>query len=445
MPTYQYSLNGAAQTTDQSIELRTEEVQELLGQMPNWMIRWGITVVFAIVSLLLLASWLVKYPDVLTSRVVLTTQTPPVSMVARAEGRIQFLVKDKEYVQKGAYLGIIESPADIKDVQYLTAEITHIKQQISQPQEPEINDISLPENLRLGELQDAYLALLTSLQEYKRNRSTNLAAKQIVAVQQRIRGYEALNAQLEIQQQILWEELQLAQKRYAIDFKLLSEKVIADIDFDRTNNAYLQAKRTFESAQGQIINNQLVIAQLQAQITEYQTNAADQEDRLRAKIETAVKQLEGHLDSWEQQYVFKAPITGEIAFVKYWSNNQFIKAGEAVFTIVPPSKDLFAQVQLPITGSGKVAPGQRVNIKFDNYPSPEFGIVQGTVQTISPIPQNNVYTIQIALPQGLTTSYRRELPFRQEMQGTAEIITEDLRLLERMLHQFRALLDNPRS
>lgn len=445
MPTYKYSLNGAAQAAEQSIELRTEEVQELLGQMPNWMIRWGITVVFAIVGLLLVASWLVKYPDVLTARVIITTQTPPVSMVARAEGRIRFLVKNKELVQKGAYLAVIESPAALADVQNLATHLPAIKQQLSQPEIAAISAKALPEHLRLGDLQDSYLGLLTSLQEYQRSHHTNLFSKQIKAVKQRIKGYEPLNAQLESQQQILLEELQLAQKRYSVDSELLAEKVIADIDLDRTKNAYLQAKRAFESAQGQVISNQLVISQLQAQITEYQTNATDQESRLRANIGTALKQLEGRLAAWEQQYVFKAPMAGEVAFVKYWSSSQFINAGEAVFTLVPKSGDLFAQVQLPINGSGKVALGQRVNIKFDNYPAPEYGMVQGTVQAISPIPQNNVYTIQIALPQGLTTSYRQELPFRQEMQGTAEIITKDLRLLERIFHQFRALLDNPRS
>ncbi|KAA5541581.1 HlyD family secretion protein [Adhaeribacter rhizoryzae] len=445
MPTYKYSLNGQAAAESQAIELRTEEVQELLGQMPGWLIRWGITVVFSIVGLLILASWLVKYPDVLTSRVVLTTKTPPVSVVARTQGRIQFWVKDKERVQKGTYLAVIESPAAINDVRNLTGYLRQLKHQLKQAKATAITNVALPENLRLGELQESYLALLNSLQEYQRNHRTNLPAKQIQGIEQRIKGYEALNAQLENQQQLLLEELQLAQKRYTVDAKLLEEKVIADIDLDRTKNAYLQAKRAFESAQGQIINNQLVIAQLQSQVTEYQTNAADQEGRLRLNIETALKQLESRLDAWEEQYVFKAPIAGEIAFVKYWSNNQFINAGEGVFTIVPPSEDLFAQVQLPITGSGKVEPGQRVNIKFDNYPSPEYGMVKGTVQAISVIPQNNMYTIQIALPQGLTTSYRRKLPFRQEMPGTAEIITKDLRLSERIFHQFRALLDNPRS
>jgi len=37
----------------------------------------------------------------------------------------------------------------------------------------------------------------------------------------------------------------------------------------------------------------------------------------------------------------------------------------------------------------------------------------------------------------LTTSYKKQIVFQQEMSGTADIVTKDLRLLERLLYQFR--------
>jgi len=45
--------------------------------------------------------------------------------------------------------------------------------------------------------------------------------------------------------------------------------------------------------------------------------------------------------------------------------------------------------------------------------------------------------LDIELPNGLQTSYKEKINFQQEMTGTADIITEDLRLLERLLYQFR--------
>ena len=40
------------------------------------------------------------------------------------------------------------------------------------------------------------------------------------------------------------------------------------------------------------------------------------------------------------------------------------------------------------------------------------------------------------------TSYKKEIPFKHEMNGTAEIITEDLRLIERFFQQFKNAFNN---
>ena len=43
--------------------------------------------------------------------------------------------------------------------------------------------------------------------------------------------------------------------------------------------------------------------------------------------------------------------------------------------------------------------------------------------------------IDVSLPKKLITSYNKKIDFKQEMRGTAEIITEDLRLIERFFYQ----------
>jgi len=48
--------------------------------------------------------------------------------------------------------------------------------------------------------------------------------------------------------------------------------------------------------------------------------------------------------------------------------------------------------------------------------------------------------VEVSFPEGLTTNYGNTLPFTQEMQGTAEIITEDIRLLERFFQPIQALI-----
>jgi HlyD family secretion protein len=47
--------------------------------------------------------------------------------------------------------------------------------------------------------------------------------------------------------------------------------------------------------------------------------------------------------------------------------------------------------------------------------------------------QGGYYTAEIELKNKLVTNYKKELPFNQEMQGNAEIITKDRRLIERLI------------
>jgi hypothetical protein len=44
------------------------------------------------------------------------------------------------------------------------------------------------------------------------------------------------------------------------------------------------------------------------------------------------------------------------------------------------------------------------------------------------------------LPQGMISTHNKLLSFRPQLQGETEIITEDLRLLERVFYQFRKLI-----
>ena len=49
-------------------------------------------------------------------------------------------------------------------------------------------------------------------------------------------------------------------------------------------------------------------------------------------------------------------------------------------------------------------------------------------------------SVEVEFPDGLKTNYGKQLEFSQEMQGTAEIITEDVRLLERFFNPIKSLL-----
>ena len=48
--------------------------------------------------------------------------------------------------------------------------------------------------------------------------------------------------------------------------------------------------------------------------------------------------------------------------------------------------------------------------------------------------------LEVEFPEKLLTNYGKELTFSQEMTGSAEIITEDLRLLDKFLNPIKAVI-----
>jgi len=89
--------------------------------------------------------------------------------------------------------------------------------------------------------------------------------------------------------------------------------------------------------------------------------------------------------------------------------------------------------------------GSRVVVKLDNYPYTEFGSIEGTVSSISLLaePQKTeqsvieTYLLIVDLPKGLTTNYGETLDFRYEIGGTADIVVNERRLIERLFDNLK--------
>ena len=106
----------------------------------------------------------------------------------------------------------------------------------------------------------------------------------------------------------------------------------------------------------------------------------------------------------------------------------------------PGEETWIGRALLPIQRSGKVKAGQRVIVRFTNFPDQEFGIVNGRLSSVSLVPSEDNYMVEIAFPDGLTTNYRKNLPVSYEMKATAEIVTDDVRLIERFFQPLKKIL-----
>lgn len=99
------------------IELRSEEVQEILTRPPHALVRWGITVFFVVLALFFIGGCFFKYPDVISASITITTEHPPIWMVARGSGKIKEVYhKDRDSVWTGNIIAVLENPAVTEDV-----------------------------------------------------------------------------------------------------------------------------------------------------------------------------------------------------------------------------------------------------------------------------------------------------------------------------------------
>lgn len=115
-------------------------------------------------------------------------------------------------------------------------------------------------------------------------------------------------------------------------------------------------------------------------------------------------------------------------------------SGTATVTINAADSSLLAgSVKIDGSDVEKIRTGQPVNLKFDSYPYLKFGLVRGVVGKISSVPKGEGYEVEIQLPGRLITTLGKELEFSQELKGSAEIVTEDISLLSRILGPVKAV------
>jgi len=238
-------------------------------------------------------------------------------------------------------------------------------------------------------------------------------------------------------------ELDYKKKDMERNRTLFDEGVISAYDYENKKLNYLQAERNFESTNISISQLQEAINNAQKTSKTIEISRIKEDLTLLKMVIQSFNQLKKSIGEWELRYVLKSEINGTVSFLNYWNENQTVNQGDLVFTIVPTENSSFiAKLKSPSQNSGKIRVGQTVNIKLESYPDTEFGILVGRVKSISIIPnKDGLYLIDVSLPAKLTTSYKREIEFKQEMKGTAEIVTEDLRLIERFFYRFKEITD----
>lgn len=431
-------LMNSTQIETSDLNLRAPEVQEILGRPPRAILRVGISVVLAVVIALLIGSWFIKYPDILPAPVTVTTENLPAGVMAMTTGKIDTLfVGEQQTVCAGDLLAVIRNPARLEDVMAVKSML--------EMSDSEIIETQNFASLQLGDLQSSYESWRKAREDYAIFLATDYHHRKIQAIERQIATQKRLLQRTRNQLHIGQRQSEVAENLFKMDSVLYSRNALSLSDYQQARGSRLQQEQSLESARMSLDNQEMSILQLEQSIFDLEQQRIEEEKSLTVALSAAQAQLTAQIRSWEQTFLIEAPCNGTATFTKYWQRNQNVNAGEVLVTVVPEGQTrIIGKILLPPQGAGKVEVGQTVNVKLDNYPYMEYGMLKVTIRSISlvPVQQSDgtpAYSLEVDFPDPLVTTYHKQLPFTQEMTGTAEIITKDLRLLERLWEPIRAL------
>lgn len=415
---------------------RSSEVEEILTKVPHWMVRWGNSLLLIIVMLLFALSWLIKYPDTIEGNAIITSKTPPQKIYSPNNGKLETLfVQDQQKVKKNQILALIVNSADSDDVNLLKKKLEEISFSKGILEFP-IEKLSF---LKLGEISPDYMGFEKAYLEYVMNETFSPFENKLISTQRTMTSLNQQLINLQNQKKLIHSSLNLAEKNYARNEHLFNKGVISEQELENQKLALIQKKRDVENIEVNISQLREGMNDVSKSSSEIGISSKMLETRLHKDFILAYNQLMRSILDWEMKYLVKSDIEGSISFMDFWHESKSLTAGELLFTVVPEeNKDFLAQLEVPAQNSGKIKQNQKVLISLHNYPPTEYGKLLGNVSTINSIQNSNGnYLINIQLNNDLISSYDIPIPFRPELEGKAEIITEDLRLIERLFYDLK--------
>ena len=154
------------------IELRSEEVQEVMNRVPPSILRYGIGILATIVGVLLIGSALFRYPESVQVEVTLSPQNPPAYIKCTGGGKLERLyVANGQEVKKDDVLAVMENVANTEDILLLRTRLSDWQERGARPEQ--LGMIFFHRLPRLGSVQGTYASCLSSWNNYLQHAHEN--------------------------------------------------------------------------------------------------------------------------------------------------------------------------------------------------------------------------------------------------------------------------------
>lgn len=404
---------------------------DFIDHSPGKLTRIG-NAAFCLVLIIILGfAHLISYPETLYAEVRVSSAAPVVPVTANnARVVSQILVSNEQKVSKDQVILRYRSAADHQLMAQLRADLTG--------GHPEPAALLTYKSQPLAELRLPFADYEHALKELAKHRHNELHQLKLSQLNQSIESLHTQQQALQHQLIILQDKKEVDEKNLQRSSDNLSRGLITSRDYEQARNIYLSATINAEQAHMALLK----ITELQDQKTwQRQILTTEQTQALRGATEAANSQQQRLLEAlnqWELDHVVKAPADGVVSIPNHLQENHSVNPGDELFTLIPHTTALSGLAQITDHGAGQVVVGQQVQIRLNSYPARQFGKLLAQVERITPSVHQNKVHLGLSITgfdeatKLITTSHHQQVRYIPNMQGTAEIITLERNLLERI-------------
>lgn len=428
----------------QNTEVRSSEIRALLNDTPSWFMKWGTAFILLAVISMGVVSWFVKYPDIVRADVTISNSNPPVPVISPMKG-----VLDKVFVSEGDHviadepLAVFTNPGSkYEDVEFLQAKLDVFSAQDTETFSEFEKYVDDPgdenDRLELGSIRTAFNEFIGELRAYAIESAGNRNArkifetrKEIVELKAEIKEDRGRIPEYEKRLYLKKTTEKTEEDRYKGDNSITDPKPWRD-----AKNAASDAQAALDNFKSSIQYKESQVIQLGKEIKDLEASTDTGIARILNEIIVKQENLDGEVRKWRRTYMLYAPVAGKVSFYEKKGEKRklFFEEGENAMAILAEEKGAFiGRVKLGKEHNGKVFKGDKVLMKLPSFPHQEYGKLRGEVAHIPKVPQADFYAVEVRLPSDtLKTTFGEIIPFERELIGTAEIITEEKRLFQRL-------------
>jgi multidrug resistance efflux pump len=418
----------------------SDDMQDIITTVPAWILRWGITLFFIILVLLLSLSAFIKYPDIVKTQLKITSPDMPKQVVPKITGKlVKLLINNNDVVKTDQPLAYIESTASHDKVLLLLSQLKHLQDQLAQNKTLDRTLFNNATNNELGELQAAYQSFFQSYITYKSTIEDGFLLKKRTYLQQDAAALNRQTSQLHSEKQLQQRDFDLAEQEYNMHKKLEKEKVETLAELRQQESKYLSKKAPVIQTDAALITASTNALAKQKEIMELDNQVQEE----KSKFSQALNSIISLAEDWKSKYILTASQAGRVTFAGIIQRNQVITAGQDIFYINAGNEQFFGEMSIPQDNLGKVKEGQEVLVKLRSYPFEEYGMLRGKVSYLSDVPyKDSIFISRVSFLSKQSSDLKKPVHLKQGMMADAEIITQDATILQRLTRNITKALNS---